>query len=144
MVKRWDKPFLGLSIGLFVATCAVMIVQRPPAHAGAIVLRPIPGVIKPGLSPVTVDEVKATSARIRWRSTWQGKSVILFGTSPRSLPAASRTAPIFGPHTELTALEPNTRYFFQVETHTPLGVALSPVCSFVTRELIDPVRQASR
>lgn len=144
MVNRWDKPFLGLTIGMFLATCAVMIVQRPPAHAGAIVLRPIPGVIKPGLSPVTVDAVKATSARISWRSSWQGKSVILFGKSPRELPAAARTAPTFGPFTDLRDLEPNTRYFFQVETHTPLGVALSPVCSFVTRELLDPVRQASR
>lgn len=144
MMMRWDKPFLGLTIGLFLATCTAMIVQRPPAHAGAIVLRPIPGVIKPGLSPVTVDEVKATSARISWRSRWQGKSVILFGTSPRSLPSAARSNPTFGPFTELRDLAPGTRYFFQVETHTPLGVALSPVCSFVTREDLSAFRQASR
>lgn len=140
MVKRWDVVAALLAAGLTLVGCSMLsgppgeqagnpLLELPPSPWGLLA----PMALKPGLTPVTVDGIREDRARIRWRSAWDGKTVVWYGTSPKLMPHdADRTPATFGAHTELGGLAPATRYFFQVEVQTTVGVARSAVLSFRT------------
>lgn len=134
-MKRWDKSISGALIGMFLVGCSLLSVQRSPAdqdlprnsHVQSDALRP-------GLTPVVVQHVSASGATIAWKSTWTGRSHVVYGQTPRLVPeSADKTAQTTERQVKLSSLRPGTRYFFQVETQTPLGVARSAVLSFRTR-----------
>jgi hypothetical protein len=135
MMTRWNKTLAAGAIGLLLVGCSIFTVQHPYRSDVRLPrLHSAPSQLKPGVSRVTVARVKPDSATLTWRSPWPGSSSVLYGRTPLLLPdAATRSRPTDGQEATLANLQPGTRYYFQVETETPLGVARSPVCSFLTR-----------
>lgn len=136
-IKRWNKTISSAVIGLFLVGCSLLTVQRSPAESAwsgqGQVQRPATS-LRPGLTPVSVQGISRSGATIAWRSSWKGRSHIVYGHSPRLLPAtADKTASTAERQLQITKLKPGTRYYFQVETETPLGIARSAVLSFRTR-----------
>lgn len=132
MVKRLNKTVAGAVIGLFLVGCSLLTVR--PAEFEAI---PSKGIaandLRPGLTPVMVDRIHDDHATIHWRSEWKGKTTIYYGTTPVLVPfSVDKTTPTYEHMVKLDQLKPSTRYYFQIETETPLGDAHSPVLSFRT------------
>jgi hypothetical protein len=130
-MKRWDKSISGALMGMFLVGCSLLSVQRSPAEQD---FPPGPPILRPGLTPVVVQNVSASGATIAWKSSWQGRSKVVFGETPVLMPTeAGKTAETTERRVKLSRLKPGTRYYFQVETQTALGTARSAVLSFRTR-----------
>lgn len=136
-MKRVNKTISSALIGLFLVGCSLLSVQRSPAEqawSGHGEVHQAAKTLRPGLTPVSVERVSASTATVAWRSSWQGRSHIVYGHSPKLLPeTADKTRSTANRELQLTRLKPGTRYYFQVETETPLGIARSAVLSFRTR-----------
>ena len=136
-MKRWNKTLSSALIGLFLVGCSLLTVQRSPAEqawSGSGQARAAVKALRPGVSPVSVERIGASKATIAWRSPWEGRSHIVYGHSPRLQPeTVTKTRATANRQLELTQLKPGTRYYFQVETQTSLGIARSAVLSFRTR-----------
>lgn len=128
--SSWKPLVAALVVVLMLVGCSWLTARRPAADEradGTLVLRP-------GVMHLVVEAPNAGGASIAWDSAWNGRSTVFYGEHPRVMPHASaRSAPTWGRQVGLSGLKPDTRYFFQVETVTPLGVARSAVCSFRTR-----------
>jgi hypothetical protein len=113
-------------------------VQHRPEPGNAVeVVEPAP--LKPGLAHVTIGRVAARQATIWWRSPWQGQSTVVYGRDAHLVPmVVEHSAPTGERAVELSELEPGTRYYFRVETATPLGVARSAIVSFRTADETSP------
>jgi hypothetical protein len=135
MIPRWNKTLAAAALGLLLVGCSFFTVQHPyRSDARMPRMHAAPSGLKPGVSSVTVGHLRADAATLSWNSPWQGTSSVLYGRTPLLLPdAAERSAPTLDREATLANLQPGTRYYFQVETETALGVARSPVCSFLTR-----------
>ena len=135
MKKRWNKTATGAVIGLFLVGCSLLSARHSPGDQASFTTRPpAGGSLSPGLSPVTVGPIGETEATVSWASPWEGPSRVLYGASPRLMPHQSARSPLTtAQRLSLRKLKPGTRYYFQVETETPLGVARSAVLSFRTR-----------
>ncbi|MNS17473.1 hypothetical protein D3C72_491490 [compost metagenome] len=137
-MKRLNKTLSSAMIGLFLVGCSLLSVQRSPAESAFERPRAAepatPDALRPGLTPVVVEQIGRSGATIAWRSSWEGRSHVVYGASPRLVPTeATLSASTAQRRVALTQLKPNTRYYFQVETQTALGVARSAVLSFRTR-----------
>jgi hypothetical protein len=67
---------------------------------------------------------------------------VAFGRDPHLMPVVvDRSTPTAERTIALDNLEPGTRYYFRVETATPLGVARSAVLSFRTADASVPQPQ---
>ncbi|MFN3429452.1 MAG: fibronectin type III domain-containing protein [Candidatus Sericytochromatia bacterium] len=136
-MKRLNKTLSSALIGLFLVGCSLLSVQRSPADQAFERPRaatPVPDALRPGLTPVVVEQIGRSGATIAWRSSWEGRSHVIYGSSPRLVPTEATHSPVTAQRrVALTKLKPNTRYYFQVETQTALGVARSAVLSFRTR-----------
>ena len=90
--------------------------------------------LRPGPSPVIVQAVRATAATIAWKSPWRGESRVHYAPTPDLAGNDACSASAAGEATRVTlaGLTPHVRYFFRVETRSPLGVSRSPILSFVT------------
>lgn len=131
MVKRLNATLVGVAIGLFLVGCSILDL-RHPVDTSAAPPPPVAG-LTPGVASVTVERLSNSQATLRWQSPWNGRTEIYYGKTPLVLPLVADRSPLtYESFTTLTNLEPNTRYYFQVETHTPLGAARSAVLSFLT------------
>lgn len=138
MVPRLKRTLVGLMTGMLLVGCSLVSVsaqQRLDPEVRLPRAKPTaPLSLKPGVSPVMIEGVKKDRAVISWKSRWEGKTVVWYGSSPKLMPhVAERTAITYGTQLELAKLKPGTRYYVQVETETTLGVARSAICSFRTR-----------
>jgi hypothetical protein len=132
-MKRWDKSITGALIGMFLVGCSLLSVQRSPAEQDLPAGHAMAQALRPGLTPVMVQNVSASGATIAWKSTWAGRSQVVYGQTPRLMPGdADKSAATTERQVKLSMLKPGTRYYFQVETQTALGVARSAVLSFRT------------
>lgn len=145
MLRRWNQTIFGIATGMTLVGCSFLTVQgsryvsdpalRPAPRAEkrrAITPTPVVSAGPLWVSPVIVEPLGATRARITWRSPVEGESMVLYGTTSRLVPFRSRTEEVWGSRIELSGLKPGTRYFFLVETRAALGLARSAVCSFRT------------
>lgn len=136
--SRWNHLAAAGVVGLCLVGCSWFGSQGAFMDSFSEDFTPVPrsqppGELRPGVRGVMVERVHARGASIAWESRWKGESVVTYGQSPRLLPQAALTTPATnGRQALLSGLSPGTRYFFQVETRTMLGVARSPVCSFRT------------
>jgi hypothetical protein len=138
MTRGWKKIAAALSAGLLLVGCSRMMAQHRPdagvgmAAAGAAEITEPPP-LEPGVALVTVGRVAANGATIWWKSPWQGQSTVIYGRDSHLLPVVvERTVPTPEHTAAISDLSPGTRYYLQIETATPLGVARSAVISFRT------------
>lgn len=134
MNKRWNRFAGAFVAALTLVGCSWLSVQGPHAEWEGWAKSPADPerVLRPGPGPVVVEKVRATSARIAWRSPWKGETVVRYAPKADLL-AAPETRPTEANVMALEGLKPATRYYFQVETRTALGVARSSTLSFRTR-----------
>lgn len=139
MSKGWKMVTAAAGAGLLLVGCSLLSAQHRPEPGNAVETHD-PAPLEPGVAHVTVGRVSAAEATIWWKSPYQGQTTIVYGRDPHLVPVVvERTAPTSQHTTELTDLEPGTRYYFQVETATPLGVARSAIISFRTADAAAPV-----
>lgn len=134
MVRFVQVVVGGLSVGLLLVGCSHLLSQHRPVPGPAVEAREQPP-LEPGVERVTVGRVATDAATIWWKSPWQGQSTVVYGRDSHLVPVVvERSAPTADQFAALDHLEPGTRYYFQVETATPLGVARSAVVSFRTAD----------
>ncbi|HEY9721766.1 MAG TPA: fibronectin type III domain-containing protein [Oscillatoriaceae cyanobacterium] len=131
MIKRLNTTLIGGAIGLFLVGCSFLNLEHP-INNEPIPQQPVAGVM-PGVNSVTVQQLSDSQATLHWQSPWKGKTEVYYAKTPLVLPLVADKCPVtYEPFTTLSNLEPGTRYYFQVETQTPLGATRSAVLSFLT------------
>lgn len=143
VIGWWEKPVMALALGVgLVGSSSFADLSGNRAAAGSRVTATPPASRLPlGASAaaargslIVIERLEPTRARIQWRSPWRGQSVVRYAATPRLLPDATQASrPTANRVVELQGLQPQTRYFFRVETATPHGLASSAVCSFRTK-----------
>ncbi|MEB3285617.1 MAG: fibronectin type III domain-containing protein [Candidatus Sericytochromatia bacterium] len=132
--KRSRFKLLRRMLGLFALTCTLVgcsfIASRVTTK------QPLPvknlQVVHPGPGSVTIETRTNHSARITWYSPWRGTSTITWGRKP-SLDEPIHFQAVKNQSAYLTRLTPGMRYYFRIETETSVGVARSPVVSFIAK-----------
>lgn len=133
MTRRWKLLAATLSAGLLLVGCSHMMARHHASAPGPAIALGDPAPLEPGVARVTVGRVGPDRATIWWKSPWKGQSTIVYGKDAHLMPVVvERSAPTAEHSTSLAELAPDTRYYLQIETATPLGVARSAVISFRT------------
>jgi hypothetical protein len=141
MQTTWKTSTVALLVGLTLVGCSILKGAHRPEPGNALDANE-PAPLKPGLTNVTIGRVDAKGATIWWRSPWQGQSTVAYGRDPHLMPVVvDHSTPTSERTIALDNLEPGTRYYFRVETATPLGVARSAVLSFRTADAEVPQPQ---
>jgi len=85
---------------------------------------------RPGPGPITIEARNNRTARVSWYSPWRGTSTVFWGLTPQ-LDSSATSQTTENQQIQLTGLTPGMRYYLQVQTQTSVGLARSPVCSFI-------------
>jgi len=111
--------------------------QYQPQSAGAATPGPAAGAAQQGALQFTVgpslDTVADRAATINWQTNNVSNTIVHYGTDPKNLNQVGTGAWGTSHSAQLSNLNPNTRYYFQVESSPSAGNAVrSGVASFTT------------
>jgi len=91
------------------------------------------------ISNVNVSDIGSTHATVNWDTNKNSNSVVYYGKTASLNKTKSNSANVIDHEIELTSLEPNTTYYYQVESNTSSETAKSAVGTFTTfKKEIDP------